>query len=308
MIEADGDTKVIYVDSNANGNEAKCVTGYTGYDFVSKPTDDGKYRNINAKYIMDGDKVAFILIDVKGDLSDEGTIENIAGLDGEVVSEAPVYNTPGVITIELQAENFYYNPFWQDANLVELVEITHADGTPIGDNDFTDVKNGYFDKDGSVTVSFKTTVDTDAGNYIAIFEGNTTTARVPFTVGKAKIDGFNLTYTGAPATAPKAGDSVDNLFKDFKVTSNDTSKVVWDVTLTKANAQDANRDIIASGDKVEVVVTITPDSNHVFDETAAGLAGNTADSALKIGGQAGLKAVVDGGNAVTITYTFTIGA
>src|SRR5699024_9340668 len=67
VIEADSDTKVIYVDSNADSNEDKCVDEegyghYAGYD--------GNNRWINALYIMDdsNENVDFILIDVDGHL------------------------------------------------------------------------------------------------------------------------------------------------------------------------------------------------------------------------------------------------
>ena len=308
VIEADDDTKVIYVDSNANSDEAKCITDETGYDFVSKPTDDGEYRNINAKYIMDGNKVAFILIDVKGDLDDQGVIKNLAGWNIEDVDSRAVYGTPGKITIKLEAENYYWNPYWSNANLVSLVEITNANG--IADKTFTNVIDSYFDKNGDVTVSFESTMATNAGNYVATYKGNGTTVEVPFTVARQEKTGFDLTYTNAPADdTVVAGASVKNLFKDFTVKSNDESDVTYNVTLTAANGELAGRDIIANGDTVKVVVTITPDSNHVFDDDHDGLKGETLTDDLQIAGVKGQKEVKDNGRYMTITYTFSnIGA
>lgn len=272
VIEADGDTKVIYVDSNANGNEAKCVTGYTGYDFVSKPTDDGEYRNINAKYIMDGDKVAFILIDVKGDLSDEGIIENLAGLDaGEKVkvTYGDTAGQNGTLTIE----NI------NNKNAVD-VTVTLPNGIVMQDKNGTPVANGgtLTVPAGSSSVDYRVAVEagTDTGDYEVTFtykdaNGNALAVdTLTITVTPAALDDLaGFTFEGSIKTAnPAANDRLSELITTLPTIT--SGGVVSSYQWYRNGEAIDNDSLVSNADvtgRLTLVFTLTADDNHVFSET-----------------------------------------
>ena len=299
VIEADSDTKVIYVNSNEDANEDKCVTEsgyghYAGYD--------GSNRWINALYIMDdaNEKVDFILIDVDGHLKGQESLADVKGLTVKAANTNKDSMTFGddttTLTYTVKAENYVAD----DANVALTVEVTGGANNTTGitkTGATIDMSSKDFDKD--VSVAFDRTAN--AGTYTINIKANGETIETYyFTVNAipiastgdmvaAQVSG-NDVITGGKIVA---GKTIADVGAGVAQMSGFDPNTEWKGSTVACG--DNNPDYaFAIGNNATVTVELTAKDNYVFnaDTTVGTLSGAKATS----------HTISDDGKTMTIVY------
>ena len=298
VIEADSDTKVIYVDSNADSNEDKCVDEegyghYAGYD--------GNNRWINALYIMDdsNENVDFILIDVDGHLKGYDSLESRGGLTATVKADERelTYNASDnqTVTVTLRAENF------NSADKTVKVEKVTKDGTEIATTDLG-ISAVTMNNNGVARPVITVNAGADVGEYAVTFMANGAEAIATFTINPAVISEGYSGFTPSLNKAPAAGDRLVDLTATVTPAAGTTEKST--ITAKTADGKDITSENLKAGDVVTLTITLTTDGNHVFDTDPSNsdLNGTTSGQVQGVNGN---KMVVSETTA-TVTYEWTL--
>ena len=298
VIEADSDTKVIYVDSNADSNEDKCVTDegyghYAGYD--------GNNRWINALYITGDDgKVDFILIDVDGHLKGYDSLENVGGLTATVpaANRKLTYDASNTQTVNvvLRAENF------NSADKTVTVEKVTKDGTEITTTDLGSISTGTMNNNGVARPEITVKAGADVGEYAVTFMANGAEAIATFTINPAVISEGYSGFTPSLNKAPAAGDRLVDLTATVTPAAGTNEEST--ITAKTADGKNITSETLKVGDVVTLTITLTTDGNHVFDTDPSNSALNGTTTG-QVYGVNGNKMVVSETTA-TVTYEWTL--
>ena len=302
VIEADSDTKVIYVDSNADSNEDKCVDEegyghYAGYD--------GTNRWINALYITGDDgKVDFILIDVDGHLKGYDSLANVNGLTAGGDVEFTYDQSKGQASVDqtLTASNINTKDAAQDITVETSdtrIRVRDASNDVI-DNSTT--KLTIAQGDSTVGYDIRIAPNTPAGDYYVTFTYGAAKATVKVTVNPAVIEtyaGYNAVMTAAPA----AGDRLIDL--SATITATPGTEATTEFTAKTASGATITSENLKATDVVTLTVTLKADPNHVFDVDNVDLNRNDVSQLQNSTSQI---AAVTNATTATITYTWTVSA
>ena len=300
VIEADGDTKVIYVDSNADDNEDKCVTDegyghYAGYD--------GDNRWINALYIMGDDgKVDFILIDADGHLKGYDSLEDVNGLTaGEVVANNNINGQAGTFTFDLTASNFEIaadKEIADDKQTVTLEEVVAADGSDATDS-FTLTAKDLEKNDVAYeqVITMKTGADApDAGEFKATVAAGGKEATVTLTVEPRTHLGVTPKFATDEAVEDKDGSDIREICDGFSGSEGNWSvdSFSW---MIGEDSVDKYTDV-ANGDILTLTLTLKAAPNTQFAEDLeikAHPTGVSAEPKVKVS---------EDGQTATVIYIF----
>ena len=289
------DTTVLLVDSKADTDSSIGLK----YTYGDKLPQASKYKDagvdkylVNAFWIMDeagsDDKdIAVLVIDSTGAF-DGFTLDDVKApsLTADKNSVSATFGAVSSANVSLTKNNFATD---------DTTAITAAAQENVA---------GLTAEVSGTTGTIKTTADTPAGTYTVTFKCGSASTTVEVVVGKAilkTLDGYEL---ADPSSMLTVGAYVGDL--KFSVTAATGTKEDIDVSvLSKANGTElAASNQLVAGNVVTLKVTLTPDSNHVFDtdKENASLNGNigTSHNATSTN-----KTVDENGNAV-LTYTWTI--
>ena len=303
VIEADSDTKVIYVDSNADNNEDKCVDEegyghYAGYD--------GTNRWINALYITGDDgKVDFILIDVDGHLKGYDSLENVGGLTATVpaANRKLTYDASNTQTVNvvLRAENF------NSADKTVTVEKVTKDGTEITTTDLGSISTGTMNNNGVARPVITVNAGADVGEYAVTFKANGATATATFTIVSgthSTVNGFTVTgniNSNAPADDVRLDTLVTNITA-MNAASWDVTGWSWTVNGKAVSSDDAVMVGLETGDDVQLIINLKAGANYVFDNAGITTSVELGATGSKVQGTCAVNA--EDNTLATITYTW----
>ena len=322
VIEADGDTQVIYVNSEYSG-DAVGVEG-NGYNYPADRDSNGNYH-VNAAYILgDNGKVDFILIDVGGNLTyvEDGR-DTVPGEKSSSVTasaqaanaEDKVYGDPYVtLTYDLNATG-YEAP----ASVTITATVTGSNGDPIaeaggivagslvngtmGDGNGVALNSGNsYSATGTVNMGTNLPADTytitlTAGDAVLLVD--TFTVK-PVTITSADVatafdNAVNIKSTAFGGVATY-GDmmSAANLANVTYTESYSVNGKVYDNLLPVPSTSKGTYNI-------EATITFTANDNYAFNDTTAYVAQNLTAA----GWENTDLTVSDDGSTLTLVYTGT---
>ena len=322
VIEADGDTQVIYVNSEYSG-DAVGVEG-NGYNYPADRDSNGNYH-VNAAYILgDNGKVDFILIDVGGNLT---YVED--GRDtvpGEKSSSVTAERTNKNVTSGTSTEDgMIYG------GRTELTYTVTSKGFEATDTN--EIKATVRNSDGDV---IKAAANVIGGSLYPKMDitGNTTTTGTVVLASNLDADTYTITLTAGdavllvdtftvePVTIAKT--DVDTAFSSSTVANlNDatypfgnagTLEGLFNVTLANTTVKES---YVVNGEaygnmtpvpsttagtyEIEATITFTAADNHSFNDATA----YEAPEVAGYGWTAVSATVSDDGSTLTLVYTGT---
>ncbi|MBS6641781.1 MAG: hypothetical protein KH295_12150, partial [Clostridiaceae bacterium] len=319
VLEADGDTKVIYVDTSKTG-DAKAVEDTGFAKTAANVNGGGKY--INAAYIVGDDgKLDFILIDVSGRLRnipdniltivDDDDAARVTGAWAKDNSDPKTRTYDGTDGSTLRW-TFEGEGYAAPTKIKLTATVTDENGEEVdgltGDLitgiELNDANN--FIKRGGIVFPVL-----NAGEYTITVTANDgesvkTVLTDTYTVEEAEITSYSGFDPGI-AAAPEADTTLmrieDAIRASMKAPQN-TEIIAVDVTAVTANKTPIEDDQdLEANDKVTIKYTLEASDNYVFDVDGVNMNGEGKE----LHGVKPDREVQAGGKTATITYVFTIG-
>ena len=272
VIEADGDTIAIYVDSQKNNTEDRTITT-SGYNFIAGyDANDNNY--VNAAFVMNdaGDKVAFILIDVDGRLKDAGIVEaddakRLVATEAAGNADSMTFGGSATLTYSVEAQNYTTT----DSDVTLSIEVSGGTDNSTGISSSPvniDMSTSDFDQDVSVAFAAGAHADTYT---ITVKAGTEVLLTDTFTVNPADVtiaaittsDDTVINASGAPITTKTVGD-VKGAYQTSGILNADV-----DISVQLSGGVNvADTKALTTGDMIVVTVKITPDADYKLADNA----------------------------------------